>query len=145
MLVKTQTESYATFKGSEVPFVNAYAHMVKIVWFSFLYGVVSPICVAIGTIGIFIYYYYQRILFNSKYSIPIYGHSRINSTMIDLLDFTPFLVGLFNLFLYQTSQNARSFDVDGRVIGIVITNIVVGALNAVFPWQTVLSKIYNEK
>jgi hypothetical protein len=63
--------------------------------------------------------------------------------MIDLLDFTPFLVGLFNLFLYQTSQSSRQFEVDGRVTGIVITNIVVGAFHAVFPWKTVISKFYN--
>lgn len=83
--------------------------MILIVWFGFLYGIVSPICVVIGLIGLVLYYFYQRSLFNSKYSIPIYGGSRLNSTLIDLLDYTPFLVGLFNLFLYQTSQSSRNF------------------------------------
>lgn len=83
----------------------AYAHNVKIVWFGFLYGVVSPICVAIATVGLFLSYFFERILFNSKYSIPVYGGPRTNATMLDMLDLTPFLIGLFNLFLYNTSQN----------------------------------------
>lgn len=119
--------------------------MVKIVFFGFLYGVVSPICVAISLVGLILYYLYQRSLFNSKYSIPIYGGSRLNSTLIDLVDFTPFLIGLFNLFLYQTSQASRNFDPDGRVYGVVITNIVIGVFHAVFPWKTVLTLFYNEK
>lgn len=119
--------------------------MVKIIWFGFLYGVVSPICIAISLVGLILYYLYQRSLFNSKYSIPIYGGPRLNSTMVDLIDFTPFLVGLFNLFLYNTSQNQRGFDVDGRIYGVVITNIVIGAFHAVFPWKTVLTLFYNEK
>lgn len=128
-----------------MPFVVGYSRNVIIVWFGFLYGVVSPICVAIATIGMFLYYTYQRILFNYRYSIPIYGGPRINTTMIDLLDLTPFLVGLFNLFLYNTSQNQRSFEVDGRVYGIVITNIVIGVVHAIFPWRKVISLFYSEK
>ena len=119
--------------------------MVKIVWFGFLYGIVSPICVAIGLIGLVLYYFYQRYLFNSKYSIPVYGGSRLNSTLIDLFDFTPFLVGLFNLFLYQTSQASRNFEVDNGVIGVVITNIAIGGLHAIMPWKTIITRFYNEK
>ena len=103
-MVNTQTEAYKTFKNIEVPFVQSYAHNVKIFWFSFIYGVVSPMCVVIGLVGMVMHYIYQKMLFNSKYSIPVYGGSRINSTMIDLIDFCPFLLGIFNLFLYQTSM-----------------------------------------
>lgn len=76
-------------------------------WFGFLYGVVSPICVAIATIGFFLYYLFERLLFNYRYSIPIYGGPRINATMLDMMDFLPLLIGLFNLFLYNTSQDDR--------------------------------------
>lgn len=89
--------------------MKRYAFNVKMVWFGFLYGVVSPICILVAAMGMVISYFGERLLFNSKYSIPFYGRSRINYEMIDLLDWTPFLIGLFNLFLYKSSQKERQF------------------------------------
>lgn len=145
IIINTQTEAYSKFKSLEVPFVFSYSHNVKIFWFSFLYGIVTPMCIPIGFAGMVIYYYYQKILFNSKYSIPVYGGSRLNSTMIDLLDFSPFLIGIFNLFLYQTSISARGVEENPAIIGITITNTVIGGAFAVFPWRIFISKFYNEK
>jgi hypothetical protein len=65
--------------------------------------------------------------------------------MIDLLDYLPLLVGLFNLFLYNTGKDLGGFQADGRVYGIVFTNIGIGALHAVFPWRPVIQKYYDEK
>lgn len=91
----------------------------------------------------FLKYYYEKILFNSKYSIPIYGGPRLNSTMIDLLDFLPLLIGLFNLFLYDTSRKQREFEGDRRIYGLVYAMIGIGAFHAVFPWKTVIQRFYN--
>lgn len=122
-----------------------YAHQIKIVWFGFLYGVVSPICVFIALIGLILYYNYQRALFNSRYSIPPCIGPRINSTFIDLLDLAPFLVGLFNLFLYSTSQESRKFESDSRVYGVIVTAMVIGGIHALMPWKTIMHKFYNER
>lgn len=84
--------------------MKCYAFNVKMVWFGFLYGVVSPISIFISFLGMLLCYFFEKKLFNERYSIPFYGRSRINYEMIDLLDYTPLLVGLFNIFLYKTSQ-----------------------------------------
>jgi hypothetical protein len=112
-------------------------------WFSFLYAVVSPICAFFGLLGLILYLFYQKILYHYKYSIPIYGGPRLNATYIDLVDYLPLLMGLFNLFLYQTSQNTRKFDSDSRIYGIVSANIIIGAIHAMFPYRSLFSKFFN--
>lgn len=102
--MRTQSQAIHKFKGAEVPFVKCYAFNVKMVWFGFLYGVVSPISIFISFLGMLLCYFFEKKLFNERYSIPFYGRSRINYEMIDLLDYTPLLIGLFNIFLYKTSQ-----------------------------------------
>jgi hypothetical protein len=92
-----------------------------------------------------LYYYYERILFNSKYSIPVYGGPRLNSAMIDLLDYLPLLIGLFNLFLYTTSQALRKFEFDGRINAVVFVIIGIGVFHAVFPWHPIIQRFYSEK
>lgn len=76
--IKTQTEASYKFKGTSIPFVKAYCFVIKMVWFGFLYGVVSPLCTFIATIGMLLFYLFEKILYNSKYSIPFYGGPRIN-------------------------------------------------------------------
>lgn len=65
--------------------------------------------------------------------------------MLDMLDITPFLIGLFNLFLYNTSQDDRSFEKDGRITGIIVTNVVIGGIFALFPSRIIIKRFYNEK
>ena len=125
-----------------MPFVLVYCHVIIITWFSFLYGVVSPICIIIGTVGFGLYFLFVKVLYNSKYSIPIYGGPRINNVVIDLLDYLPFLIGLFNLFLYDTSRVERGFESDHRVYGIISANIIIGAIHACFPYRAVIHKYY---
>lgn len=84
--------------------MRGYAFVVKLVWFGSIYGVLTPISIPIATIGLILYYFFERILYNRTYSIPIYTGPRINYEMIDMLEWTPFLIGLFNLFLYKSSQ-----------------------------------------
>lgn len=115
------------------------------VWFGFLYAVVSPICLFIALIGLILYYTYQRALFNSKYSIPAYIGPRLNSTLVNLLDLTPFLVGLFNFFLYTTSMSTKKFESESRIYGVIITTMVIGLINAIMPWKAILHHFYNEK
>ena len=112
-------------------------------WFSFLYAVVSPICAFFGLLGLILYIFYQKILYHYKYSIPIYGGPQLNATYVNLVDYLSLLMGLFNLFLYQTSQNTRNFDSDSRIYGVVSANIIIGAIHALFPYQAVFSKFYN--
>ena len=69
--------------------------MAILCWFGFIYGVVSPICIIVSTLGILLYYLFQKILCNNRYSIPSYGNQKINYSFINLLDFTPFLIGVF--------------------------------------------------
>jgi hypothetical protein len=85
------------------------------------------------------------MLFNSKYSIPIYGGPRLNSAMIDLLDYLPLLIGLFNLLLYNASHSLTSFEWDSRISGLYITIIVIGAIHAIFPWRPLINHFYDEK
>ena len=54
--MKTQTEGYQTFNSTQVLFVPIYCHVIVIAWFGFLYGVVSPICIAVAAIGFALYY-----------------------------------------------------------------------------------------
>lgn len=89
-----------SYKGSNVSISDLYAYIIIIVWCSFLYAIISPICILIGTLGIFLSYFYDKILFNCKYSKPGYNNSRINAVFIDLLDVTPLLVGMFNYLFY---------------------------------------------
>jgi hypothetical protein len=49
-----------------------------------------------------------------------------------------------NLYFYQTSQNRRHFPSDPRVYGIVLTNIIIGAIHAVIPYQMIFRHFYNE-
>lgn len=91
-----------------MPFTSSYAHIVEMVWFGFVFAVVSPICTLIAVSGMVLFYFYEKALFNSKYSIPIYLGPRLNSTLIDLLDYTALLIGTFNLFLYTTSNGLRN-------------------------------------
>lgn len=74
----TQTEASNKLKGAEVSFAKRYAFNVKMVWFGFLYGAVSPICIFVAFIGMLLSYFSERALFNSTYSIPFYSRSRIN-------------------------------------------------------------------
>jgi hypothetical protein len=60
--------------------------------------------------------------------------------MIDLFDWTPLLIGLFNLYLYQTSANEREFSQDGRVHGLIAAMIVIGAINLLVPWKILVKK-----
>ena len=50
-----------------------------VVWFSFLYAIVSPVCLPISAVGLILYYIYEKIFLNRKYVIPGYGGSRLNS------------------------------------------------------------------
>lgn len=54
----TQSEALKKFKGSEVPFVKCYSFNVKMVWFGFLYGVVSPIAIFIAFVGMLLTYFF---------------------------------------------------------------------------------------
>lgn len=62
-----------------------------------------------------------------------------------MLDYLPFLIGLFNLFLYETSRNERKFEGDSRVYGIVSANIILGAIHALMPYRSILHRMYPEK
>lgn len=104
MKVKTQTEAFEAFKGLEIPFTKGYAFAIKLFWFGFIYGVVTPISIPIAAIGLIMFHIFEKILYNKVYSIPVYTGPRINYEMVDMLDWTPFLIGAFNLFLYQTSK-----------------------------------------
>jgi hypothetical protein len=75
---KTQSQALRKFVGFPVPFVKCYAWNVKIIWFGFLYAVITPISVFIAFVGMTMSYYFERYLFNRKYSIPFYGGPRIN-------------------------------------------------------------------
>ncbi len=65
--------------------------------------------------------------------------------MIDLLDWTPLLIGLFNLLLYKTSQGDRGFHTDGRVMGLIAAMIVIGIIHLLVPWKLILKKIFKRK
>lgn len=140
MAMKTHTQANLKFIPVQVPFVKCYAFHVKIVWFGFLYAVVTPISVFIAFVGMLMTYFLERFLFNSKYSIPIYSGPRINHEMIGLLDWTPFIVGLFNFLLYKQSSFERNFESDHRVLGLIIAMIVVGCIHILMPWKIILKK-----
>lgn len=143
--VKTHSEALKKFIGVHVPFVKCYAFNVKMVWFGFLYGVVSPICVFIAFIGMVMTYFFERALFNSKYSIPFYSGPRINYEMIGLLDWTPLIIGLFNFLLYKQSSFERNFESDPRVVGLIAAMIAIGALHILMPWKQILKKVLKPK
>ena len=126
--------------GEEVPFVKSYAWNVKIIWFGFLYAVITPISVFIAFVGMTMLYFIQRYLFNSKYSIPYYGGPRLNYEMIRLLDWTPLIIGLFNLFIYEKYQSNAIYGKDSRILGLIVTIIVIGIVNLFIPWKN-LAKI----
>jgi hypothetical protein len=63
--------------------------------------------------------------------------------MIDLMDFCAILIGFFNFFLYTTAVSSRGLEYDRRIIGVVIANIVIGGVFAVFPWKALISRFYN--
>lgn len=130
------------YKGSPVPFTDMYAYMVIIVWCSFIYAIVSPVCVLIGGLGMLLSYLYERILFNSRYSIPAYNNSRINAVFIDLLDATPLLVAVFNYLFYVVFQENKNHIHDPRAMGMIIFNIVLAAIHAILPWRKIIQYFY---
>lgn len=77
---------------------------------------------------------------NSKYSIPPYGGMKINNSFFNLLDWTPFLIGVFQLIQYNTFHTTRAFQYDHRVAGLAGVTIALGAINMLMPWDDVLRK-----
>lgn len=86
-------------------FGGNYTSLVMVVWFSFLFAIVSPICLPISVLGLILYYVYEKIMLNRRYVIPEYGGSRLNSEFVDLLDATPLLISLFNIFLHYVAAD----------------------------------------
>lgn len=61
-----------------ISFVELYVGLVQLVWFGFIFGTVSPICLLFALIGVFFNFVIEKIMFFKKYSIPEYGSNRIN-------------------------------------------------------------------
>lgn len=143
--LRTHTQALSKYIGIQVPFVKCYAFNVKMVWFGLVYGIVTPISIFIVFIGMLMTYFFERVLFNSKYSIPFYSGPKINEAMIELLDWTPLFIGLVNLFLYRISQTSREFENDSRIMGLIIAMIVIGAINILVPYQRILKNLSKRK
>lgn len=123
--------------------VVGYSHIVKIVWFGFVYGIVSPICIAIATVGIFVFYLFERVLFNYRYLIPKYGGSKLNQNFLDMIGLLPLLIGSFNFLLYTTNDTKNDFVRDQRIFWLSVTNIALGVAFAVFPSRLFIHWLYN--
>lgn len=54
---KTHSQALHKFIASPVPFVKCYAWNVKIIWFGFLYAVITPISIFIAFLGMLLSYY----------------------------------------------------------------------------------------
>lgn len=141
----TQTQANRNYSGSEVPFVTGYAHLVKIVWFGFLYAVISPICLLVAAAGIFYFYITERLLFHYRYSIPRYGGVKLSHNLLDMIDLVPLLVGLFNFLIYTTTQKDNNFVNDQRIVWVCIANVGLGLAFAFFPSRLVIQHIYDRR
>jgi hypothetical protein len=95
LFFKNPLRALDAIKGRRVPFSSSFAFMTKIYWFGFFYAVISPICLLISTLGMFMFYQFQRILLNYRFSIPTYGGVKINYSFLNLLDWTPFWISMF--------------------------------------------------
>lgn len=56
--IKKEKTALRLIKGRQVPFVWSYSLNTKLVWFGFIYGVVSPICLLISAIALLLSYFY---------------------------------------------------------------------------------------
>ena len=118
--------------------------MEKDKWFSLLFGVISPICLLFGAISLVIHYNFERFLVSQKYSIPEYGGPRLNSEFIDLLDATPFLLGVFNLIvLLVITQTFEYEKINGTHEVLCVIIIAIGLLNFVIPWNLIIDKLVS--
>lgn len=70
LIIATQTEANLAFQGSQLDFVNHFVYILRTVWFSLVFSVVSPICLFIGTLGLILSYSIEKYLISQKYSIP---------------------------------------------------------------------------
>lgn len=85
-------------------------------------------------------YFFEKILYNSKYSIPFYGGPRINHELMSLLDWTPLLIALFNFYLLKLSQSRLNFKADNRIDPILWTMIIFGIIHLIVPWKKVIKR-----
>lgn len=139
-IIKKNNTALRLTKGKELPTAWAYSLNTKLVWFGFIYGIISPICLAIATLGMFLHWKYEKVLMNYRYSIPPYGGIKINNTLLNLLDWTPLFVGLLILFEYKVFQDLRGYETDTRVIVLLSFNIAMGVISILTPWNDILKK-----
>lgn len=145
LIFKTQTQACRDYSGPEVPIVSGYAHLIKIVWFGFIYAVVSPICLPIAALALLIFYTTERILFHYRYSISTYGGPKLNQSFLSMFELTPLIIGAFNFLIYTTTDNENNEGNDERIFWIHIANIAIGCLFFIFPSQLLIENFYSKK
>lgn len=85
-------------QGPAVDFVDHYTFIFRLFLLSLIYSMISPICLIIATIGLFLNYWIEKYFFSCIYVRPSYGGYDLNSELIDLLDVTPLIVGASGFF-----------------------------------------------
>ena len=80
---------------------------------------------------------YQRILLHKKSSIIPYGSPRLNTEVIDVLDFTPLLISLINLAIHNLAATVLNYEIPNYHNAALYINLVIGIFNAAMPWSNI--------
>ena len=143
IIIATQTEANKVIEGMELDFVNHFVYILRTVWFTLVFSIISPVCLFIGTFGLILSYFIEKYFLSQRYSIPEYGDFRLNSEFIDLLDATPLLIGIFNLFVILASKKDFNYEeIPNSEIVFIMLSIGVGAFNFLMPWQDIVKKYH---
>lgn len=102
IIYRTQYKVNHMMRGVELILESKCAGAIQLMWFGFIFSVISPLCLPISTIGLFLMCIYERILFNSRYRIPKYTGIRVAHEFINLLRFVSLFIGIANLIVHQS-------------------------------------------
>lgn len=98
-----QKEVNEAYEGSDVSIALRCAYIIKTVWLTMFYAAFVPLVIPISMIGIFAFYHLEKYMYLRHYKVPNMISQDLTKSMLDLLDYSPFLLaaGNFLLFLYM--------------------------------------------
>ena len=137
----TQKEANGEFKSPYIKFYEGYSIKVQLMWFGFAFSTVSPVCLPISGVGILLSYFLQKAEYAKIYSIPGYGASRIQQEFVDLLDATPLLVSLMNLFVHELYSLFYGIPLRTDVAAALFLNLGLGLFVFLMPWADIVTSI----
>lgn len=117
---------------------------MQLFWFGLIFGILSPLCIVVSAVCFLFHILYERILFNSKYSIPEYTRIRTSTSFINGLEHVVIFIGLVNLGIHQILASYYNSRMDPDILAMCIAIIVIGAVLVITPWNYILEKLsYN--